>query len=84
MTEQQPHQWDDSSTVEVRVFRGNELVHTELCESDEEATRVVEEWSELDDVRCEVDDLTIKHQPGDILEPEPIDPDDEDEYPPAE
>lgn len=75
--------WDDSPTIEVRVFRGGELVHTELCESDEEAVLVVEEWSERDGVRCEVDDLTIKHKPGDVLEPEPA-VTDEEEYPPAD
>lgn len=84
MTDQQPHQWDDSSTVEVRIYRGDELVHTELCESDEEATLVVEEWSERGGVRCEVDDLTIKHRPGDILEPEPAVTDDDEDYPPTE
>jgi hypothetical protein len=31
---------------------------------------VVEHWSELDDVRCEVDDLTFRHVAGDVLEPD--------------
>lgn len=84
VTEQHSHQWDESSTVEVNVFRDNELIHTELCESDEQAALVVEEWSELDGVRCEVDDLTVKHEPGDILAPEPALTDDEEDYPPSD
>jgi hypothetical protein len=62
-------QQDEAPTIEVRVFRNGELVHTELCESEEQASLVVDEWSELDGVQCEVDDLTIRHRPGDILEP---------------
>jgi hypothetical protein len=64
---------DETPTVEVRVFRHGELVHTELCESDEQAALVVEEWAELDGVDCEVDDLSIHHRPDDILGPEPAD-----------
>ncbi len=82
MTEQQPHRWDDSPTIEIRVFRHGELVHTELCESEEEATLVVEEWADFDGVQCEVDDLTVKHRPGDIFEPMPAVPAEED-YPPS-
>ena len=62
---------DDAPTTEVRVFRHGELVHQELCESEEQASLVVDEWSELDGVFCEVDDLSVRHRPGDILEPEP-------------
>jgi hypothetical protein len=72
---------DDTPTVEIRVFRHGELVHTELCESEEQAALVVDEWSELEGVHCEVDDLTVKHRPGDILEPEPAVLAEED-YPP--
>ncbi len=82
MAEQQPHPSDEAPTVEVRVFRHGEFVHTELCESEEQAALVVEQWSELDGVQCEVDDLTVKHRPGDIFEPEPAITVDED-YPPA-
>jgi len=66
----------ETPTVEVRVFRHGTLVHRELVESEEQAALVVDEWSELDGVRCEVDDLSIRHHPGEILEPElPIVPD---------
>jgi hypothetical protein len=62
---------DEAPTIEVRVFLHGELVHRELCESEDQAALVVEEWSELDGVDCEVDDLSVHHRPGEILEPEP-------------
>jgi hypothetical protein len=62
---------DEVPVVEVRVFRHGALVHRELCESEDRAALVVDEWSELDGVRCEVDDLSIRHEPGQVLEPEP-------------
>lgn len=71
---------DETPTVEVRVYRHGELVHRELCESEEQAALVIEEWSEMDGVECEVDDLSVRHEPGDILEPEPAELLDED-YP---
>lgn len=61
---------DEAPTIEVRVFRHGELVHQERCESEEQASLVVDEWAELDGVECEVDDLSVHHQPGEILEPE--------------
>lgn len=62
---------DSSPTVEVRVFRHGVLVHRELCESEAEAATIADWWSELEGVTVEVDDLTVLHRPGDILEPEP-------------
>lgn len=62
---------DEAPTIEVRVYRHGDLVHRELCESEEQAALVIEEWSELDGVECEVDDLSVRHEPGEILEPEP-------------
>jgi len=58
----------------VRVWRHGNIVHTELCESDEQARLIVEEWEEMDGVHCEVDDLSVHHRPGEILEPEPSEP----------
>ena len=69
MTARSIDQNDEMPTVEVRVWRHGELVHTELCESEEQASLILEEWQELDGVRCEVDDLSVSHHPGDILEP---------------
>lgn len=71
---------DEAPTVEVRVFRRGELLHRELCESDEEAASVIDLWSELEGVECEVDDLSVRHGPGDILAPDPAELRDE-EYP---
>ena len=31
--------------IEVRIFRNGELVQRELCDSEDEATRVVDSWS---------------------------------------
>lgn len=62
---------DESPTIEVRVFRHGELVSRHLCESEEQAQLVVDEWAELDGVRCEVDDLSVQHRPDDILAPDP-------------
>jgi hypothetical protein len=71
---------DETPTIEVRVFRHGELVRTELCESEEQASLVVDEWAELDGIECEVDDLSVDHRLGDILEPEPAELREE-EYP---
>jgi hypothetical protein len=71
---------DEAPTIEVRVFRHGTMVHRELCETEEQAALVVDSWSELDGVECEVDDLSVRHQPTDILEPEPAVLGDED-YP---
>lgn len=68
---------DEAPTTEVRVFRHGELVHQELCESEEQALLVVEEWSEMEGVECEIDDLSVRHRPGEILEPEPAEPSEE-------
>lgn len=72
MTDQRPTLQGEAPTVEVRVFHHEELVHTELCESEEQAALLVEQWLEFDDVRCEVDDLTVKDQLADVPEPESV------------
>lgn len=65
---------EERPAVEVRVFRYGELIQRVLCESVEEAASVVEHWSELDGTECEVDDLSVHHHLGDVLEPEPAEP----------
>jgi hypothetical protein len=62
---------DETPTVEVVVYQHGAEVHRELCESATAAAEVVEQWSELDDVECTVDDLAAD---------EPFD----DEYRPAD
>ena len=78
MSESTFEERDEAPTIEVRVFRHGKLVHRELCESEEQAAVVVDGWSDLDDVECEVDDLSVRHRLGDVLEPEPAVPTDDD------
>lgn len=68
---------DVTPTVEVSVWRHGELVHKQLCESEEQAASVVDAWEELEGVRCEVGDLTSRHRSAgaDELELEPGDED---------
>lgn len=54
--------FDPSSTptVEVLVYRGDELVITEWCDSEDEAAEVVARWSEQAGVRCVVRDVSTR------------------------
>jgi len=70
--------WDTPCT-EVRIYRRGELVQREMCESDAEVEQVLAAWSEIEDVTCQVDDLSYHHRPGDVLEPEPAVLSDEDD-----
>lgn len=74
MTEVRPEDLGETPTIEVRVYRDGELIREELCESEEQAALVVQEWSELEGVSCEVDDLSIRHRQDDILEPDSAGP----------
>jgi hypothetical protein len=47
-----------------------------LCESDEDAIAVVDQWTEQPGVRCQIDDLSSHHRAGDVLEPEESELDD--------
>ena len=60
-----------ASTIEVRIYRDEQLLARELCESEDDAAAVVDHWSELGNVSFQVDDLSVQHTPGDILAPEP-------------
>lgn len=71
---------DDTPTIEVRVFQEGKLVHRELCESEEQAGLVIETWSELEGVECEVEDLSAHHGPQDVLAPEPGEAATEEDY----
>jgi hypothetical protein len=52
--------FDPSSTpaVEVLVYRGDHLVTTEWCDSEDEAEEVVARWTEQADLRCTVRDVS--------------------------
>lgn len=68
-------------TIEVRVYRGDDLVVRELCESEEEAALVVEQWSDVEDVDVLVDDLSAHHGPEDILAADDLAVSDDEGYP---
>lgn len=59
---------DEVPTIEVRVFRHGELVHEERCESEEQAALVVDEWSDLDGVECEVGELSVHREQREDVE----------------
>jgi hypothetical protein len=80
MSEPQPQDYGETPAVVVRVYRDGRLLRQELCESEDEASLVVEEWSEHEGVTCEVDDLSVQHRTEDILAPEPPEPDSEEEH----
>ena len=57
-------------TIEVRIYRNGQLLVRELCESEEEAATVVEQWSDVENVYVLVDDLSAHHGPEAILAPD--------------
>lgn len=71
MSDVWPEEKEERPCIEVRVFVDGRLVHEQRCESEEEASSVVERWSELEGSEFEVDDLSTRHRAGEILEPEP-------------
>jgi hypothetical protein len=65
MSEAQQRDIDETATIRVRVYRNGELIHEELCESEEQARLVALGWEEFEAVRCDVDQLS----PGPTTEP---------------
>jgi hypothetical protein len=59
-------------TIEVRIYRNDQLLLLTLCESEQEAAKVVEQWSDVENVYVLVDDLSVHHRPGDILAPDEL------------
>ena len=59
-------------TIDVRIYRDEQLLVRELCESEEEAAAVAEQWSDVENVYVLVDDLSAHHGPGDILAPDEL------------
>jgi hypothetical protein len=43
-----------AQAIVVRVVRDGRLLLRELCDSEEQAARVVDRWSEADDVECDL------------------------------
>lgn len=57
-------------TIEVRIYRDDVLLVRELCETEEDAAALVEQWSDAGNVYVVVDDLSARHGPEDILAPD--------------
>ena len=68
MNEISSSQPDASPTVEVIVFQHGQEVARELCQTAEEASVIVDWWSEQEGAECRVEDLSTRHRPDDILE----------------
>ncbi|MBJ8346990.1 hypothetical protein [Antrihabitans sp. YC2-6] len=66
-------------TIEVRVFKGDDLLHSALCESESDAETEVERWADYDDVTCEVAELALRPWDEDLADRAPAEPAD-DEY----
>ncbi len=81
MPEISPEYGGETPSVEVRVYRDGRLIERELCEDSERVTDLLDAWAEVDGVECEVDDLSARHRPGDVLEPESEEVDVEPGYP---
>lgn len=60
-------------TLQVNVYEDGVLVAQIACESADEAAEVATSWEEREDIRCEVEDLGVRHGPTDVLTPEPED-----------
>ena len=67
-------------TIEVCIYRNDLLLVRELCESEEEATTVVEQWSDVENVYVLVDDLSARHGPEDILAPDELPLSDDEDF----
>jgi hypothetical protein len=50
--------WEDIGAVELRAYRAGRLVHQQLYQSAQQASAAAAEWEQLDDVECEIDDLS--------------------------
>jgi hypothetical protein len=60
-----------SPTIELRVYSGSRLLIRELCESEEDAQALVDQWSDVGNLFVIADGLGTAHGPGDVLAPEP-------------
>jgi hypothetical protein len=62
--------------VEVRLWRDGDIAMRETCEDLDEAVAFVQRWAETVDTEdslitaVDIDDLTVHHQVGQVLEPE--------------
>jgi hypothetical protein len=71
MSEFRPADLGETPTLEVRIYRDGVLVHSELCESEEDAAAAVEAWEQEARTTFEVADLSAQHHDVELLEVEP-------------
>ena len=60
-----------TGVIEVSVYRDDQLLARELCESEDDVSAVMDHWDDLGNVSFMVDDLSTRHTPEDVLAPEP-------------
>ena len=60
-------------TLQVKVYEDGELVERVPCESMQEAAAIVADREERIGVECVIEDLAVRHEPTDVLAPEPED-----------
>jgi hypothetical protein len=70
MDEIRPDDFGSAPTIEVTVYRHGDVVQRVLCESDDEVQSVIDQWGEVEGTEFQVDDLSVQHRPGDVLEPD--------------
>jgi hypothetical protein len=66
-------QHDGVPTLRLTMYRHGARVTELLCESESEAADLVVPWEDVDGVVWELDDLGTRHEPDDVLAPEPED-----------
>jgi hypothetical protein len=76
MSELRPADLGETPALEVRIYRDGVLVHSELCESEEDAAAVVEAWEQEPRTTCEVADLSAQRHDVELFEIEPTENED--------
>jgi hypothetical protein len=75
-----------TGAIEVRLWRDGTMVARQWCEAPDDAAAVVSQWAEWGISAVDVDDLSVHHRGGQILEPDlEVDAagaDSEEEWPP--
>jgi hypothetical protein len=77
MSEFRPGDLGETPALEVRIYRDAVLIHSELCESEEDAAAVVEAWEQEPRTTCEVSDLSAQRHDVDVLEVTPTENEDD-------
>ena len=59
-------------TIEVRIYRDDQILVRELVETEEDAEALVDRWSDVGNIHVLVDDLSARHGPADVLAPDEL------------